>query len=194
MGRRGLVLAVGIIAVALLLGVVGCTDQTADANKAIDNANVQIKKYTEAGQRLAELMSRAESLPMDATSAKQGIALTDQMKTQLDEQRLAAETAKAEIARIKTMRVRQEFKTYADKEIAVTDALLQQAPVATALIDDMRAVYDLVASGKGTQARVEEIGARIDADAAKLSALEDEAAKREKAASDYYAQQKLGGG
>lgn len=191
---RHRVFVVALVAAVIAFGVSGCADQTAEANKAIDAANVQIGKYTQAGTQLEGLMSQAETLAMEPTSAKRGIELTDRMKAKLEEQRVAAEAARTDIGRIRTMKVRAEFRTYADKEIAVTESLLQQTPVAAALVDEMRKVYELVASGKGTQSEIAAIGERIDADAAKLAALETEAAKREKAASDYFTQQKLGGG
>jgi hypothetical protein len=181
------------LACALILGVTACADQTAEANKAIDAANVQIQHYTRAGNDLEKLMSDAEALPMDPANAKKGIELTDQMTAKLEEQRASAQAAKTEIARIKTMGVRQEFKTYADKEIAVTDTLLKEDPVAKSLIADLRSIYDLVASKKGTQKDVEVIGKRIDAETKQLTELEDQANAQEKAAGQYFDAQKLGG-
>jgi hypothetical protein len=181
-----------VVVCALAFSMVACSDQTADANKAIDAANANIKKYTEAGTQLEKLMSDAEGLPMDPKNAKKGIALTDQMKAKLDEQRAAAAAAKAEISKIKTMNVRQEFKTYADKEQAVADTLLKEDPVAQALINDLRQIYQVVASGKGTQQDVVTIGKRIDAETKQLSTLEKTATAQEKDASDYFDAQKLG--
>ncbi|HEY3317669.1 MAG TPA: hypothetical protein VGK50_04535 [Coriobacteriia bacterium] len=180
------------LACAVVLGATACSDQTADANKAIDAANTQIKKYTASGAELEKLMSEAEALPMDAVNAKKGVTLTDQMTAKLEEQRTAAETAKAEISKIKAMKVNEKFKTYADKEIAVTEALLKEDPVAKALIGDLRKIYELVASGKGTQKDVEEIGKRIDVETKQLTDLEAKATALEKEASDYFDSQKLG--
>jgi hypothetical protein len=189
--RRAVVL---VVACALLFALPGCKpDQTPQANKAIDAANAEIRKYTEAGTELEKLMSQAESLPMEPASAKKGIALTDQMKTKIAEQRTAAEAAKAEISKIKTLDVRQEFKTYADKELAVTDTLLKEDPVAQALIGDLRKIYEVVASGKGTQKDIDTIGKRIDTETKQLTALEKQASAQEKEASDYFDAQKLGG-
>lgn len=185
-------LVVLVLGVALTFGPAACADQTADANKAIDAANVQIKKYTDAGKELERLLGQAESLPMDAANAKKAIALTDQMRTKLEVQRTAATAARAEISKIKTMDVREQFKTYAGKEIAVTDTLLQEDPVAKALIADLRAIYELVASGKGTQKDVDVIGKRVDAETKQLSDLERKAAAQEKEAGAYFEEQKLG--
>lgn len=182
------------LAGVLVFAAVGCGDQTAEANKAVDAANAQIKAYTQAGAELEKLMSDAEALPMDAANAKKGVELTDQMTAKLEEQRKAAEAARAEISKIKTMKVNDEFKTYADKEIAVTDALLKEDPVARALIGDLRKIYELVASGKGTPADVEAIGKRIDAETKQLTDLEAQATKQEKDANAYFDAHKLGGG
>ncbi len=72
--------------------------------------------------------------------------------------------------------------------------LLKEIPVEKALIADLRSIYDLVASKKGTQKDVEAIGKRIDAETKQLTDLEDQASKLEKDAGKYFDSQKLGGG
>lgn len=184
-----------VVAALLLFAAAGCglLDQTADANKAIDAANKQIGRYTESGAALEKLMSEAEALQMDPASAKQGIELTDEMTAKLEEQRSAAAGAKRELSKISAMRVRSEFKAYAEKEIAVTDTLLKEDPVAKLLIADLRKVYELVGSGKATQAEIDDVSERIDEQTKKLTELEDRAGKQEQEAAKYFESQKLGG-
>ncbi len=106
--KRAVLVALSCV---LVLVVVACSDQTAEANKAIDAANAQIQKYTKAGAALEQLMSQAEALPMDPENAKKGVDLTGQMTAKLDEQRAADSAANAEIEKVKAMKVRQEFRT-----------------------------------------------------------------------------------
>lgn len=183
-----------VLAATLMLGVSACGDQTAEANKAIDAANANVKQYTQAGTELEKLMGQAQGLPMDPANAKKALALVDRMKAKLDTQRSAAAAAKSDMAKIQGLDVRQEFKTYAAKEIAVTDTLLKEDPVAQALVADLRQVYALVASGKATQRQVEAIGKKIAAESKQLSDLEATASAQEKASGDYFDAQKLGGG
>jgi hypothetical protein len=184
-----------LLIVVLVLGAAGCTgDQTAEANKAIDAANVQLKKYSQAGTEIEQLLNQVEKLPMDRANAKKALPLTDKMNAKLEEQRKAAEAAKAEITKIKAMDVRDEFKTYADKEIAITNVLLEEYPVYKKLFADLRQIYAGVVTGRITEKDVATIGKRIDAESKQLTDLEAKAAKLEREASDYFNQQKLGEG
>jgi hypothetical protein len=192
--RRIRIAAVLLLACLLLCAGTGCRNQTSDANTAITAANAQITKYTQAGDQLEKLLSKTQQLPLDPTNAKRAIPLAKQMTVQLEAQRLAAEAAKVEIAKIKAMNVRDQFKTYADKEIAVTDTLLAEDPVAKAIVKDLQAMYSAAARGRITQTQVTTIGRRIDANTSKLNDLETRAAQQEKDASDYFDAQNLGAG
>jgi len=180
------------LAVVLLVGILGC-DQTADATRSISAANVEIKRYAQVSDELAGLREQIVSLPLDRRSASRAIALTRQMDAKIDAQSRAARAARTEFSRIKDMNVRKDYKTYAEKEISLTNTLLETAPIVEAIERDLLAIYSAGEQGRSTERDVSPLRRNIDAKTRQLSDLEQLAARKERIASDFFEAQKLAG-
>jgi hypothetical protein len=190
------VFRLGVLAFTLgtliVVPLTGCsTDQTSEANTAIGAANKQVGVYLAASKAVQGLLSQTDKLSGTPSDAQQGLDLTKQMQTKITEERAAAQAAKAEFAKIEALNVNEKFKTYADKEIAVVDAALKEADVASTTATDLAKIFDALLSGKTGRALTDPIAA-VQKDTKALTAAENQIVNLDQAASSYFDQQQLG--
>jgi hypothetical protein len=187
--------AVLLTALALSGALIGCSDQTSEANSAISSANAQVIRYTAAGTQLDSLMTEARSLSMTSSAdASRGVELTDRMTATLDIQRAAATAAAASLDSVADMKVPDELKTYAVKEASVARALVREDAAARSLVSEMRTLYAAVGAGTSTAKGVEAASVRIAQGAQQLAELDAAVERLEKDATAYYDAHGLAGG
>lgn len=191
MGRRRNTAIIAVVALLLALAVTGCADQTADANAAIGAANERMAAYAQGGVELRSLLADAEKLAMSSAEASKGVALTERMTEELDAQLAAAEAARAQLRKVDGMKVSGELKTYVAKEVAVTDSMLRQDPVARGIVEDMAKLYAMVASGTAKQEDVKAVGKRITERTSELATIEAQTARLEQEANAYFDEHRL---
>lgn len=187
---RGLVVCVA--ALVALASAAGCVD-TRPANVAIEAANAKSVEYSELDGAIGLLMDAAGAVELTPEGVRAGIAKLDEALAKLEERKAVVAEMRAEFARIPEMKVPEEVREYARKQIAIADLLVELDEVNIVLVSDTRALYDLVANQSTDTAKAEELSARIDESAVRLNELDAQISAAGKEADDYFELHELGG-
>jgi len=187
---KALVLCVALI--VALAGNAGCVD-TRPANAAIAAANAKSVEYSALDGAVALLMDQAGAVELTPEGVKAGIAKLDEALAKLEERKAVVADMRAEFATIPEMKVPEEVREYARRQMAIADLLLEMDEVNSVLVTDTRVLYDLVATQSTDTAKAEELNARIERTAARLDELDRQIAAAEAEADDYFEQHELGG-
>lgn len=187
---RGLVVCVA--ALVALASAAGCVD-TRPANVAIEAANAKSVEYSELDGAIGLLMDAAGAVELTPEGVRAGIAKLDEALAKLEERKAVVAEMRAEFARIPEMKVPEEVREYARKQIAIADLLVELDEVNIVLVSDTRALYDLVANQSTDTAKAEELSARIDESAVRLNELDAQISEAGKEADDYFELHELGG-
>ncbi len=184
-------LAVGLIFV-LFFALVGCGDQTKDANELIRQRNAHNKTAEKIAQEIKEL------------SSKIGKAQTvDEFKKELDTVKAArgkVEEAKKEISSglknlkdAKGLNISSDFKTYIGMLINVDNATSETVDLLGSLLDKTVKFYDFVIAKPDASAQeIEPYNKKIQEYTDKINAKGEEVKELDKKAEDYYKEKKLG--
>lgn len=187
---RGLVAFV--VALAALAGATGCVD-TRPANMAIEAANAKSVEYSALDGQIGLLMDEAGAVELTPEGVRAGIAKLDEALALLAQRKAVIATMRAEFATIPQMKVPEEVREYARKQMAIADLLTEMDEANLVLVGDTRTLYDLVANGSTNAVKAEELSARIDETAARLDELDRQIAAAEQDADEYFEQNDLGG-
>lgn len=190
--RLSRIFALVVAVVMALAGVAGCVDNR-PANAAIAAANAKSVQYSALDGAVGLLMDEAGAVELTPEGVMAGIAKLDEALAKLEERKGVVADMRAEFATIPEMKVPEEVREYARKQMAIADLLLEMDETNIVLVTDTRALYDLVASQSTDTARAEELTARIELTAARLDELDKQIADAEADADDYFEQHDLGG-
>jgi hypothetical protein len=187
--RRTIVVAlVATLALAVpILG--GCSlfsNPTSDANAAIAEANVHLKLYQESDKKVQTIASDLNKLDVSPEGATKALALTAQIKSELELQKAELQEGSTAIAKVKTFKVDDTYKKYADLEVVAIDAQIAVIDEGTKLYAEMDKLYVAIRDKKATAALTSEITASIDALYAKITELSTAAAKAKDEANAYF--------
>jgi hypothetical protein len=190
--RLSKTLAMCVAVVLALTGVAGCVD-TRPANAAIAAANAKSVEYSALDGAVGLLMDAAGAVELTPEGVRAGMVKLDEALAKLEERTAVVADMRADFATIPEMKVPEEVREYARKQMAIADLLLQMDEVNIVLVTDTRALYDLVANQSTDTAKADELSDRIEQTAARLDELDREIAAAEQEADDYFEQHELGG-
>jgi DNA repair exonuclease SbcCD ATPase subunit len=185
MRKLVLVVLASIVAATAMLALSGC-DQSSQADKAIAEANKQVEIYNQLDQEMSALLKKAGNVQPDASGAKEGITLLDQVDAKLVERKKATEAAKASFSSIASMNVDENVKAYAAKEVAVTEALLVLDQRIADLTKAMRALYQAVVDNQADVKKVQGLSDAVDAATKQLDAAQTKVNEATADADAYY--------
>lgn len=181
-----LALALALVALAMSgCGLFG--SPLDDANAAIEAANVHLRKYQESEDRVQKLATDLNTMnAVTAEEATGALVLVADLKKELSLERTALQAASKEIAKVKTFKVDDTFKKYADLEIAAINAQIAVVDEGEKLYNEMERHYVSIRDGKSTTTLANEILTNIDTISANITKLSETAAKAKDAADKYF--------
>ncbi|MHB1342137.1 MAG: hypothetical protein ACYC77_03865 [Coriobacteriia bacterium] len=193
MSRFTKIVASVVLGALLLGGVVGCVDQTADANAAIEAANVQAQAYSALDSEITALMDEAGAVDFTPEGVVAGIASIDAATAKFEERTAVIAAIKAEFAKIADMDVDETIKTYAAQQVEVADLLAQMDALGITMLADTKSLYELIKSGSTDTVKAEELSAAVEATAAQLEELDAQVTEKQAASDKYFEDNRLGG-
>jgi hypothetical protein len=187
--RRSIAVALcaALVLAALVLG--GCTlfsSPTDDANNAISEANVHLKAYQASDDKVQKLAADLNKLDVSPEGAAEALALTAQIKAELATQKKELAAGSTAIAKVKTFKVDDTFKKYADLEVKAIAAQIAVVEAGAKLYTEMDRLYTAIKDKKATAALTSEITANIDTIYATITKLSAVASKAKDEADAYF--------
>ncbi|MDO8964741.1 MAG: hypothetical protein Q7W30_09655 [Coriobacteriia bacterium] len=190
-----------IVAVVLLavsaFGLAGCSewlkDPVEDANKAISAANKSLTKYSDSDERVQTLANELNAIAVSPDGATKALAITGKIRGEFDGQKSALGEARKSIASIKALKIKDEFKKYADLEVKAIDARIKIIEQGVLLYDEMDKVYTAIRDRKQNNAQTQQVLAKVDEISGQIALLTEAARTDAQKASDYFMKQQLGG-
>lgn len=193
MSRIAKIVASVLLGTLLLGGVVGCIDQTADANAAIEAANVQAQAYSDLDAEITALMDEAGAVDFTPEGVVAGIASIDAATAKFEERKTVIASIKAEFGKIADMDVDDTIKTYAAQQVEVADLLAQMDELGIKMLGDTKALYELIKSGSTDTAKAEELSAAVEETAAQLEELDALVTEKQDTSDKFFEDNQLGG-
>jgi hypothetical protein len=184
-------IAVALVA-ALALAVPtlgGCSlfsSPTSDANNAISEANVHLKLYQASDAKVQTIAADLNKLDVSPEGATKALELTAQIKGELALQKKELDEGAKAIATVKTFKVDDTYKKYADLEVAAIGAQIAVIDEGTKLYAEMDKLYLAIRDKKATAALTSEITVSIDKLYARITELSTVAAKAKDEANAYF--------
>jgi hypothetical protein len=179
---------VAVLAVAALaLG--GCSlfsSPTTDANNAITEANVHLKLYQASDDKVQKVAADLNKLDVTPEDAAKALGLTAEIRNELALQKKELKEGATAIAKVKTFKVDDTYKKYADLEVAAITAQIAVIDEGVKLYAEMDKLYVAIKDKKATAAFTSEITASIDVLYAKITELSIVAAKAKDEANAYF--------
>lgn len=181
-----------VLCFVLFFVLVGCGDQTNDANRLINQRNAHNKAAEQIAQEIKDLSSRI------------GKAQTvDELKKELDTVKEAqgkVEEAKKEISSglknlkdAKELNISSEFKTYIGLLISADNASAEGIDLLASLLDETVKFYDfLISKPDASNTELDPYINKVQEYRDKITAKGKEAEELDKKAQDYYKEKKLG--
>jgi hypothetical protein len=172
---------------ALTMG--GCTlfsSPNDDANNAISEANVHLKTYQASDDKVQKLAADLNKLDVTPEGAAAALALTAQIKTELELQKKELQAGATAIAKVKTFKVDDTFKKYADLEVKSIGAQVAVVDEGLKLYAEMDRLYTAIKDKKATAALTSEITTNIDKLYGKITELSAAATKAKDEADTYF--------
>jgi hypothetical protein len=183
---------IAVLLVALLLaasGMAGCSLLSSgndDANDLITAANTHLKKYQMSDDKVRKFADEVGALGITPQDAAKALALTGQIRAELQIQKTELQAASAQIAKIKTLDADDTFKTYADlmvKALAAQEAVVDEGVKVYAEMDKL---YTALRDGKASTALTSELSDNIATISENIGTLSDTATKAFDTAAAYF--------
>jgi hypothetical protein len=185
--------AASFVIIAFALAGCGSWFQSANkpANDSVGIANDHLKKASALEASVTADAASLQAVPYTKAGAKDGLKLTASILAALETERAELVEAKAAIDAIVTLQVDENLKQYARLESAAIDARVALADAETRLYTGFDRLY--TAFSGSANADTQETIAAIDQMRQEVSSLGQAASAAAKAASDFFAANKLGG-
>lgn len=188
MKRIALVVLVLMLAVTASV-LVGCSDQTAQANAAIDESNKAVDAANGFDEEAARLFEQIGQLEPGEKSTEEALALTAQVEGVIQKKNGEIEKAIAELSKIGGMAVSEDFKVYAKQQTEIAGLQKQSDDLLLRATAEFKSVFENAGSKSPNMKALEANFTSIDdifAQADELSTKIDEKA----GASDAFFQEK----
>lgn len=184
------------LAVACLVltasALAGCTDQTAEANALIDKANVRIAEYNKLDAEMGELMQKAGEVDPSEEGAAEALGYLDSIDAGLKRREAAATAARAELSAIAGLKISEDYAAYAKQRAEIVALMLKADSRIGELVENMRQMFKLVASGTPDEAELQRLSDAGDAIDKAIQALDNEIAAKEEASDRFFKDKGLG--
>lgn len=177
---------VGCILLAVVLGLAGCSDQTDQANKLIDQMNSQITQSNTLGAEITKLVDDVNKIDPTGKDVAKAAAMLGEAKTKLGQQKKNTETATSLADKITALDVSSEMKEYAAKVKEIRQAEQQEQVVAGDLLTALGKLYDPKKAASYSQAELDKLTAQANDLIAKDGTLQSAIAEKQGAADQYF--------
>jgi len=180
------------LALVLCLGMIGCADQTDEANALIDQANAATDESNRLDGLMTELMAKVEQIDPTAKNARDAQPLLTEVEAKLSETQKNAERTLLLWDKILALDVSDELKTYAaqQKEIAKLQVALSAA--VGDMVVKLKVLYDPDQTGKLSQADFDKLAAELDGLVAKADEIDSQMSEKQGASDQYFKDNGLG--
>ncbi|MCE5204176.1 MAG: hypothetical protein LLG24_08210 [Actinomycetia bacterium] len=193
MSRVVKMITCALIGALLAVSVAGCGDQTAEANAAIEAANKQAQTYMTLDKEITVLMDKAGSVDFTPEGVKPGIEAIDEALAKLAERKTVVANMKAEYAKIESMDVREEIKTYAKQQLEIADIFGEMDELGTKMLTDTKTLYQMVEADSSDSAKAQELAEAIEETSAMIKELGNELREKQAESDKYFEDNNLGG-
>jgi hypothetical protein len=178
------------------LALAGCSSwfesPAKPANDAITTANGHLKTAMASDASVTASAASLDSIAYSVAGAHEALKLTAQIQSDIASEKREIEAAKASMDSISALSVPANFKSYAKLESAALATRVKVVDLQASLYTELEKVY----SGLGTSTAVadrQQVLNGIESIKTEIDAASALATQQEKAASDYFSAQKLGG-
>jgi hypothetical protein len=193
--RKLQTLAAASLLVAAALSLAGCAqwfaDPAAPANNAITATNKHLKTAAALDAQVQATAASLDSLPYTEAGAKQALTITATLARTLTSEGADLRSAKSAMDSISKADVSAAFKQYAKLESVALGTRITLVDTEQRLYLAMDKLYTGL-EGTGAKVDPQAFSVVIGQIRQELSSLTEQAAAQAKAASDYFASQKLG--
>jgi uncharacterized protein YpmB len=188
-----LVVAASLVVAALALS--GCSSwfgpSAAPANTAISTANAHLQAAATLEQQIQTDGATLDSVPYSSAGANQGLATTASLRKTVAADKVELTAAKAAIDGIQSTDVAANLKQYAKLESASLSTRLTLLDTDLRLYDTMDTLFNGLKKRASSNIDVSALTAVIAQLQQEQTTLTDQISQEMKAASDYFAAQKL---
>jgi len=186
-----------VIAVSLLFvmifALLGCANQTKDANKLIDKRNEHYKTAEEVVEELENLTS-GMGQGQTVEEFKQEQDMLKDTKSKIEKAKKELSSGLDNLKEAKELDISSDFKTYIGMVISADSARMEMIDLLEGLIDEAVAFYDLVISNpNASAAELQPYMDKMKEYSEKLQDKEKEAKELDEKAKDYHEEKNLGG-
>lgn len=177
---------VGCMLMAAALGVAGCSDQSEQANKLVDEMNVLIEQSNALGAQRTQLVDDVNAVNPTGKDVGKATPMLAEARTKLDQEKKNLRAEASLIEQITALDVSDEMKEYAGKLKAITQVEEKELAVAGDLLSALGELYDPKKAGDYSQAELDKLTNRANDLISKSSALQSEIAGKQGAAEQYF--------
>ena len=177
---------------ACLLVLAGCSTGSADLDAAISQANVHLQKAAGFEEQVKPLVTRLSGVKYSRAGAAAGLRVTTALTKAIAAEKAELVAARASLASVQTLSVKDEFKKYARLEVAAIDTRIKIADAGAKLYTETGKVYAALRDAKGAVPDLGTVSATMDAITSDIATLTVQAGAQSRAAADYFVTQKLG--
>lgn len=177
---------VGCMLLVATLGVSGCSDQSDQANKLIDQMNSQITQSNTLGARVTQLVDEVNKLDPTTKDVAKAAPLLAEAQTKLEQQKKNTQTVTSLADQIAALDVSSEMKEYVGKVKEIRQAEKQEQSVTGDLLAVLGKLYDPKKAADYSQAELDSLTGQANALISKDSALQSEISAKQGAADQYF--------
>jgi len=100
---------------------------------------------------------------------------------------------KAEYAKIESMDVREEIKTYAKQQLEIADIFGEMDELGTKMLTDTKTLYQMVEADSSDSAKAQQLAEAIEETSAMIKELGNELREKQAESDKYFEDNNLGG-
>ncbi len=179
------------VALVLFSGIVGCSDQTGEANRLVDQANAVTDKSNALDAEVTDLLAQVEVLDPIKNAAQATSTLTV-VETKLDEMRTYAESKVALFDEIAGLDVSHEFRIYAAQQKEIAQLEVERAGVTGDLLAKLKILYYTKQMSKVGSADFHRFSRELADIYGKLDELDSQLGEKRAASDQYFTDRGLG--
>jgi DNA repair exonuclease SbcCD ATPase subunit len=172
--------------------LVGCADDTEEANKLITQVDSHFGNYNQIGDEIDKIFAEIDKLSSDKKGAERGLELTERLEEKYLKQKDELKSAKEALEKIFELNVKDEFKDYVEKELAAVNALSGLPDVGVKLSKELRKMYKQMKKGTTTEDNLDTILQNINKLERQADAMSKAARELKEEAERFYKEHNLG--
>jgi hypothetical protein len=179
------VLVACVLSVAVF-GASGCSDQSDEANKLVDQMNVLVGKSNSLESQISKLVEETNKIDPTSKDVAKAPAMIAEAQTKLDQDKTNTKAVISLLDQITALDVSGEMKTYANQQKAIAELEVQELGLTDDLLATFRQLYDPKKAKDYTQAQLDELTNKANDTIAKDNALLSEISGKQGASDQFF--------